>query len=383
MNIWENAVITQKGLSLLSKLIEGDMLNITKAETGEGYVTPGLLNQLTAVSNPKQTLSFRTQSYPEEGKCKLPCYLTNAGLATGYTAKQVGVYATDPDDGEILFLIVQSPSDKGTVIPSEAEMPGYSAEWNLYFQYGQASGVTIVVDPTGAITRGEMEVYVKGELNKNKEDMEQYLEGVERELNEKMEESATETSKKIEVIESTIAYFQDKQQIVAKSTDGIAYTATIEGIEALFPGLEITIIPNKESTSEEATLNINNLGARRIYPLFGPKTGEILGSVPENWISDSVPLKLIYEDLYWRAISPGRVNGANIYGSVPVEAGGTGRTGFSEGYYLKGGYDGIEEISTPDMAQDVGLFLFYARDTDDVVAGETPLEYNHFIVVYE
>lgn len=157
MNIWENAVITIQGLSLLSKLTGGNTLEITRAETGEGYVTPGLLNQLTGVSIPKQQLSFRATSYPEEGKCKLPCYLTNAGLAKGYTAKQIGVYAKDPDNGEILFLIVQAPSDQGTVIPSEAEMPGYSAEWNLYFQYGQASAVTVVVDPSNSVTMADLE----------------------------------------------------------------------------------------------------------------------------------------------------------------------------------------------------------------------------------
>ena len=168
MNIWENAVVTIQGLSLLSKLTEGNTLNITKAETGESYVTPGLLNQLTAVAGPKQQLSFRTISYPEQGKCKLPCYLTNAGLASGYTAKQVGVYATDPDEGEILFLIVQAPSDQGTVIPSEAEMVGYSAEWNLYFQYGQASSVSVTVDPSNSITREELFVIIESEISPEK-----------------------------------------------------------------------------------------------------------------------------------------------------------------------------------------------------------------------
>ena len=159
MNIWENAVVTIKGIALLTKLVEGNTLNITRAETGEGYVTPGLLNQLTEVSIPKQTLSFRAVSYPEEGKCKVPCYLTNDGLNTGYTAKQVGLYATDPDEGEILFLILQAPSGYGTIVPSETESPGYSAEWNLYMQYGQADGVNVTVDPSNTVTAEELEIF--------------------------------------------------------------------------------------------------------------------------------------------------------------------------------------------------------------------------------
>lgn len=159
MNIWENAVVTIKGLSLLSKLVEGNTLDITRAETGEGYVTPGLLSQLTEVSSPKQALSFRAVSYPEEGKCQIPCYLTNDGLEAGYTTKQVGVYATDPDEGEILFLILQAPSGYGTVVPSEAESPGYSAEWTLYMQYGQADGVNVNVDPSNTVSTEEFEKF--------------------------------------------------------------------------------------------------------------------------------------------------------------------------------------------------------------------------------
>ena len=160
MNIWENAIVTDSGRALLSKLIEGNNLVITRAETGEGYVSPSVLSTQTAVLYPKQALTFSAVSYPEEGKCKLVCKLTNDSLSGGYTAKQVGVYATDPDKGEILFMIVQASSGEGTIIPSAAEMKAYSAEWTLYFQFGQASGVTVTVDPSNAVSRGDMEAYV-------------------------------------------------------------------------------------------------------------------------------------------------------------------------------------------------------------------------------
>ncbi len=87
--------------------------------------------------------------------------LKNDGLEQGYTANQVGIYAEDPDDGEILLFISQAiDADSGTIIPSETEMPGYSAEWTFYFQYGQADSVEVVVDPTGGVTLTEMKQYV-------------------------------------------------------------------------------------------------------------------------------------------------------------------------------------------------------------------------------
>lgn len=161
MNNWENAVITNKGISLLAKLISGETLNITRGETGSGYVTPGTLQNQVAVSSPMQQVTFREITYPEAGKCSLSCFITNNGISDAYTANQVGIYATDPDEGEILFFITQATSGKGVDIPSETEMPGYSSEWTFYFKYGQASGVSVVVDPSNTVSFEEMEAHVK------------------------------------------------------------------------------------------------------------------------------------------------------------------------------------------------------------------------------
>lgn len=161
MNVWTNAVVTDKGLDLLAKLTQGNTLDITRAVTGAGFVTPGLLTKQKEVTDPKQTLALMSVTYPETGKCAFPVRLTNEGVVSGYYATQVGVFAMDPDEGEILFFIVQSTdANSGTIIPSETEMPGYSAEWTFYFQYGQADGVNVTVDPSGTVTKQEMEKYI-------------------------------------------------------------------------------------------------------------------------------------------------------------------------------------------------------------------------------
>lgn len=162
MNTWENTVLTDQGRALMAKLTQGHTLDITRAVTGAGFVTPGLLPKQTGVTDPKQTLVFRAATYPEAGLCKLPVVLDNEKLTEGYKATQVGVFATDPDDGEILFFISQSAdAASGTNVPSATEMPAYSAEWTFYLSYGQADGVNVTVDPTAAVSREEMEEYVK------------------------------------------------------------------------------------------------------------------------------------------------------------------------------------------------------------------------------
>lgn len=172
MNTWSNTVLTDKGLALMAKLTQGNTLNITKAMTGAGFVTPGFLAKQTEITDPKQSLSFRPASYPETGTCAIAVVLRNEGLATGYEATQVGLFAEDPDEGEILFFITQAAEEgNGTTIPSETEMPGYSAEWTFYFKYGQASGVNIVVDPSNAVTQAIMEAYVHTTFKEMKTDI--------------------------------------------------------------------------------------------------------------------------------------------------------------------------------------------------------------------
>lgn len=150
MSAWTNGTYTHKGLALLAKQTQGSSLKITRAVSGTGYINPELLATQTAVTGIKQELTFQTASYPETGVCKLPMFLTNSGLASGYTAKQIGLYANDPDEGEILYFIMQSQN--GTAVPGAAEMPDYSATWTVYFRYGQADSVSVTVDPSHTVT---------------------------------------------------------------------------------------------------------------------------------------------------------------------------------------------------------------------------------------
>lgn len=153
-NLWADAIITAKGTALLAKLVAGNTLDLTRVSCGSGVVPAVTLYNQTDIADKKQDLEFMSVTYPEEGKVKLPVLLSNDDITQSYRANQVGVYASDPDDGEILFFIAQANQEYGgTVIPTSSEMPGYTCEWNFYFQYGQADSVNVTVDSSGIITQ--------------------------------------------------------------------------------------------------------------------------------------------------------------------------------------------------------------------------------------
>ena len=109
--------------------------------------------------------------------------------------------------------------------------------------------------------------------------------------------------------------------VEAASNDGVAYSATVPGVTELYTGLEITIIPQVESTSETITLDVNGLGAKNVrLPLRSNTTTLVL---PEQaaYYTAGRPLKLRYDETWlnrgaWVAVERQRTSGSDLYGSV-------------------------------------------------------------------
>ena len=149
---WTNAVVTEAGLALQAKLVDGQTLGFLRVAAGTGTVDPASLANQTALVNEKQTLTFQPPNVLDGAKIKVPVMLNNIGLETGYTMQQLGFFADDPDDGEILYAIVQD--EVGDTVPSQTESPGFVIEWAFVFQYGNAGSVTVTLDPVGLVSIG-------------------------------------------------------------------------------------------------------------------------------------------------------------------------------------------------------------------------------------
>ena len=88
-------------------------------------------------------------SRTEGEKTILPVLLENTGLKESYDLWQVGFFAEDPDEGEILFCISQASQAKH--IPSEAESPGDSVTWNFYFNPSNTVPFEVVLNSNGLV----------------------------------------------------------------------------------------------------------------------------------------------------------------------------------------------------------------------------------------
>ena len=148
MNIWENTVLTDQGKALQAKLLQGQTLKISRVTTGSKKVPIVDLRQQADVTEGGYDITLQP-SRTEGEKTVLPVLLENTGLKESYDLWQVGFFAEDPDEGEILFCISQASQAKH--IPSEAESPGYSVTWDFYFNTSNSVPFEVVLNSSGLV----------------------------------------------------------------------------------------------------------------------------------------------------------------------------------------------------------------------------------------
>ena len=118
--------------------------------------------------------------------------------------------------------------------------------------------------------------------------------------------------------------------VTASSTNGIAYTATVNGIDSLYVGASFIMLPNRVSASQSVTLNVNNLGAKDIHRRVSSGSSSTASGYNNEWLAANKPVRVMYDGLYWIVdiIQP---HASDLMGSVPIAKGGTGATDGSAG----------------------------------------------------
>ena len=102
----------------------------------------------------------------------------------------------------------------------------------------------------------------------------------------------------------------------AASTDGIAYTATVSGIDSLTVGASFIMVPNKASASKAPTLNVNGLGAKPIRRRLSSLTTSLQQGYSTNWIALNKPFTVVYDGTAWVIEGLTKTDGADVYGAV-------------------------------------------------------------------
>lgn len=122
--------------------------------------------------------------------------------------------------------------------------------------------------------------------------------------------------------------FMEKQPemiYTAESSDGVNYTVTVPGVTNLYAGLRIMVKFGVNSASTAPKLNVNNLGAKNIRQALSTNNSATAPGGTNNWLTTACPVELTYTGSMWKTDFV-RPSASNMYGTVPVNCGGTGAT---------------------------------------------------------
>ena len=133
--------------------------------------------------------------------------------------------------------------------------------------------------------------------------------------------------------------------IHASSTDGVTYTAVFDGITEIMAGMMVVMIPNMDSTSRNAKLNINSLGDMSINR-GKSGTSQTTNGGNADYIRANFPLLLVCSNVNptvysWVIQSMTQPSATDLSGTIPVAQGGTGRSTFTSGALIGDGTNAI------------------------------------------
>lgn len=95
--------ITNKGRALQAKGQAGAQLRFTRIAIGDGTLSSQLISDLNALIGEKKSLAISKLKAQTGGKAVVGGILSNTDISVGFYFREIGVFAQDPDIGEILY----------------------------------------------------------------------------------------------------------------------------------------------------------------------------------------------------------------------------------------------------------------------------------------
>ena len=150
---WNGMILTNKGRVLQAKVEAGETLSLTKLKLGSGIIGEGQsLEALTDLVSPEQNLGIAEKTALENGLTEIKATITNAGLEEGYYVRELGVFAQDPDEGEILYAVTTDTAPD--YLPAQGSATVLSQEFAIYIATSNVNHIEATIDPTALATVG-------------------------------------------------------------------------------------------------------------------------------------------------------------------------------------------------------------------------------------
>lgn len=156
---WNGLQLTNKGIALQAKVQAGTELEITKLKLGSGVVPSGTdIKTLTDLITPEQNLGIGGKEAVDD-YCKISSTISNTGLEAGYYVRELGVFAQDPDDGEILYMYTTDGAPD--YLPAGGGSTVISQEFSVMIAVDDTDNIVVDIDPAALATMGYVQLQIQ------------------------------------------------------------------------------------------------------------------------------------------------------------------------------------------------------------------------------
>ncbi|OMD29154.1 hypothetical protein BJP48_18865 [Paenibacillus odorifer] len=151
MSSWGGMTLTNKGMILQGKAQAGAQLIYTRIAVGDGTLSGQSVPALNGLISQKKNLPITRLRTQPPNKVMIGTTLSNADVTTGFYFREVGLFATDPDAGEILYAYANSGSTADYIAPAGDGV--IEKTFDTVVVIGTTSNVSAIIDDSLVFTR--------------------------------------------------------------------------------------------------------------------------------------------------------------------------------------------------------------------------------------
>lgn len=152
MSDWNSAILTKKGLNLQAKVEAGEtLLNVTKIQLGSGILDANEdSSNLIALKKSEKDIEISDKIPQDGGLCTISGVISNQDINIGFYVKEMGLFATDPDEGEILYMY--TTDNKPDYLPAKSTNKVVNASYNIDVAISNSELITAKINQVGLVT---------------------------------------------------------------------------------------------------------------------------------------------------------------------------------------------------------------------------------------
>ena len=146
--------ITNKGVALIAKSIANSAaIAFVSAEIGTGALV-GDAKGYTGLKTKYADAMLSKTTYEGNATLKFSAQYTASGLLEPVLITEIGVFATDPDDGKILFAYTNLGDNPDRLFPSSDA--SFFKFYDVTLVFTTSNGVTVTINPSALVPAKEV-----------------------------------------------------------------------------------------------------------------------------------------------------------------------------------------------------------------------------------